>query len=371
MASAAAGASAAAPLATPELEAEATPLDGAPAAEASPAQGQPAPADAKPCHPDDNDDDDHNSNDDVWAWLQPGTLEWRVTSPDKLVGEDQLRADFDHARYSAREPATLELAAAIEETWAARVSANPRLFNGTKFRLASVRSGEAGSESPLWLGIGLTDYRRFLGTNCAAKQSTYDELLAEGRTAHADERACIADPLGVGVILVTSDTKVILIERSHLTGEYQGFVDPPAGHCEPKRPGLDKDPEQGSPSDRSAAFRKELFWSILDEIVCEVNIPVVHLSAPRLCAILRQQGPSRARPNALFFVTCDLNEAEIRALYNQGGEEKDESVALLALNLDDLRAARRLDNINGAPLTPQTRVLISLVLSQCVPFKPC
>jgi len=302
---------------------------------------------------------------DVWEWVLPGTVLWRARSTLELLSKDSVRATVDHEEYGVKSHPREEVMQHIEGIWDARFAANPRIFNGSKFRLADVKYGANNKEEKtLKLCIGLTNYKSFLGTNCTPDDSFYARLLDDGKCLLGVERGFIADPLGVGSITLTKDNKFLVLERSHNTSEYQGYIDPPAGHAEPARAGWDiaADVQPDKPEFESA-FMKELFFSIKDEIVQEVNLPIESLSEPLLCAVIRQVGPSRSRPNAVFLVRCNLSEAQVRELYERGGTEKDESVALHALSRDDLVLAREEGNVNGAPLTPQTRVCISLLLS--------
>lgn len=183
----------------------------------------------------------------------------------------------------------------IEEVWTERVSKEPWLFNGSKFRLHSFRLASSSSASPkhpagthrphaavlgreldhcrrseedddlcindspgdaiqsgsaerngpvssqesddqkaaplLALRLGLTCYKDYLGTNWSRRAA---ELRRRGEVEFGDPRALLAQPLGVGGVLCTDDGQVVLIRRSQRVAEAGGLLDIPGGHPEPK-----------------------------------------------------------------------------------------------------------------------------------------
>ena len=78
--------------------------------------------------------------------------------------------------------------ARIEQVWGARVAANPRLFNGTKFRLHSVECEPLPA-----IRLGLTDYKSHLGTNMA---EDWEQLRDQGTRGEF-----LASPLGNGAVV--------------------------------------------------------------------------------------------------------------------------------------------------------------------------
>lgn len=181
----------------------------------------------------------------------------------------------------------------IEEVWTERVSKEPWLFNGAKFRLhsfclespkhlshvprsqcvedqarrrqghlcdssgclngteavqnitvqtdrkldlrpklISLKSDCPSASGPLLtLRLGLTCYKDFLGTNWSSQAA---ELGRRGEVESDDPVSLLAHPLGVGAVLCTHDGQVVLIRRSHRVAEAAGFLDIPGGHPEPK-----------------------------------------------------------------------------------------------------------------------------------------
>ena len=116
----------------------------------------------------------------------------------------------------------------VDTIWAERVAANPKLFNGSKFRLADIDFAP-GTSGTVSLKLGLTDYKSFLGSNFSPNAA---DLTAKGIAAKQPRRH-LADPLGVGGVTVTSDGYVVLIRRSKSVGEAAGMLDVPGGHPEP------------------------------------------------------------------------------------------------------------------------------------------
>lgn len=83
----------------------------------------------------------------------------------------------------------------------------------------------------LRLRLGLTCYKDFLGTNWSREAV---KLQHRGRLEVGDPQALLAQPLGVGAVLVTSDGQVVMLRRSLRVAEAAGLLDIPGGHPEPK-----------------------------------------------------------------------------------------------------------------------------------------
>lgn len=163
----------------------------------------------------------------------------------------------------------------IEAVWRDRVTKEPWLFNGAKFRLHSAvlsasphptngpegsidaqctslekgHLGELAVHNPLRkhrpsdksakeeqslvlkLQLGVTCYKDYLGTNWSQKA---EELQRRGETERVDPQAFLAQPLGVGAVVATSDGEIVLLRRSQKVAEAAGLLDIPGGHPEPK-----------------------------------------------------------------------------------------------------------------------------------------
>lgn len=83
----------------------------------------------------------------------------------------------------------------------------------------------------LRLQLGLTCYKDFLGTNWSQEAVN---LQQRGRLESGDPQVLLAQPLGVGAVLVTSDGQVVMLRRSQRVAEAAGLLDIPGGHPEPK-----------------------------------------------------------------------------------------------------------------------------------------
>lgn len=115
----------------------------------------------------------------------------------------------------------------LDELWQERMKLNPKLWNGTKFRIESV---DQMGPSPVF-NLGLTDYKDFICTNWSPNAKLYHEL---GENDFNNSQAYMSDALGVGSLVETSDNYMILLRRSAHVGEAVGLWDIPGGHPEPQ-----------------------------------------------------------------------------------------------------------------------------------------
>ena len=116
----------------------------------------------------------------------------------------------------------------IDLIWQSKTEVRPHLWNGTKFRLHKILQVVDG---PIKLELGITDYKDFMGTNFAENSS---ELQSAGQKDFGNTGVYLANPLGVGGVVVSEDDKMIFILRSQMCGEATGLYDVPGGHPEPK-----------------------------------------------------------------------------------------------------------------------------------------
>lgn len=213
--------------------------------------------------------------------------EWRG------VLESQVEVELSD-RFNRHTDAALECQ--IEEVWTERVSKEPWLFNGSKFRLHSFCfSSSSPSESPQSNPCRHLPHSPVL--NCGGDQETppkgteedqsvsdslqdsaqnslddrpvneaentdsqetgprltlrlgltcyrdylgtnwscrVEELRQQGEVKFGDPLALLAQPLGVGAVLCTADGQIVLIRRSQRVAEAGGLLDIPGGHPEPK-----------------------------------------------------------------------------------------------------------------------------------------
>ncbi|XP_005105372.1 uridine diphosphate glucose pyrophosphatase NUDT22 [Aplysia californica] len=227
--------------------------------------------------------------------------------------------------YNRRKDSPTEIAignSMIDNIWAERQQKNPRLFNGTKFRLHGVRdSGTSGEIVELLVGV--TDYKEYLGTNWSPK---VNELKEDGQRLHNNSQTFLSDALGVGAFVVTKDNCMILQRRSPHLAEASGLWDVPGGHAEPCELVGDLsllDIDVSSMCGKEVVH--EIFSSILREVVDEVNIPAECLEPPRYLGTAKNTS-SAGRPSMVFEIRSTLTCDEVLARYNEGNQsEADES----------------------------------------------
>ncbi|XP_061786477.1 uridine diphosphate glucose pyrophosphatase NUDT22 isoform X1 [Nerophis lumbriciformis] len=275
--------------------------------------------------------------------------------PWRGLQQSQVQVELSE-RFNRQSDAALERH--IEEVWTARVTKEPWLFNGAKFRLHSFQlapppslpsaaesscrtpscqdsaGGERTTSEParvLTLRVGLTSYKDYLGTNWSWRVA---ELCRRGEADFSSRQALLAQPLGVGAVMCTGDRQVVLIRRSQKVAEAGGKLDMPGGHPEPKAVCqslgeeninmtlLEKSPE---------AVVSELFSSVCAEIRDEVNVPLSSLGEPLLMGVALNHS-SAGRPSIEFHVRCSLSSAEVKELYWKGGAEANESTDVVFLS---------------------------------------
>ncbi|XP_066524348.1 uridine diphosphate glucose pyrophosphatase NUDT22 [Hoplias malabaricus] len=194
------------------------------------------------------------------------------------------------------------------------------------------------SEQQEWvlnLQLGLTCYKDFLGTNWSQEAVS---LQQRGEVEFGDTQALLAQPLGVGAVLVTSDGQVVLLRRSQKVAEAAGLLDIPGGHPEPKavcqgvsEEAISMDLMHGC----EKAVVAELFSSVCAEIRDEVNVPLSFLSPPVLMGIALNH-TSAGRPSAEFYIRCSLTTEEVKDFYWRGGPEAHESTDVVFLSRAEL-----------------------------------
>nr|XP_034324683.1 uridine diphosphate glucose pyrophosphatase NUDT22 isoform X3 [Crassostrea gigas] len=68
---------------------------------------------------------------------------------------------------------------------------------------------------------------------------------------------------------------------------------------------------------------RELYDSILREVVDEVNVPISFLSQPNFIGVAQNISAGK-RPSSEFIISCSLSSTEVRDLYNKGSQEEAE-----------------------------------------------
>ncbi|XP_053340058.1 uridine diphosphate glucose pyrophosphatase NUDT22 [Clarias gariepinus] len=187
----------------------------------------------------------------------------------------------------------------------------------------------------LRLQLGLTCYKDFLGTNWSHEAVN---LQQRGHLELGDPQALLAQPLGVGAVLLTSDGHVVMLRRSQRVAEAAGLLDIPGGHPEPKavcqgmsEHDISVDLMQGY----ERAVVAEIFSSVCAEVRDEVNVPLDFLSAPVLMGIALNH-TSAGRPSAEFFMRCSLTTEEVKDFYWRGGPEAHESTDIVFLSQSEM-----------------------------------
>jgi len=105
-----------------------------------------------------------------------------VPSKEKRITRHDLKVNLSSSHN--RRPLSSELEACIDEIWTRRVSDNSTLWNGSKFRIASVSE----SSDDVMFNLGITSYKDFIGTNWSP---TAEELRQLGSRDHSDTQVSL------------------------------------------------------------------------------------------------------------------------------------------------------------------------------------
>uniref|UniRef100_A0A6J0UH00 Uridine diphosphate glucose pyrophosphatase NUDT22 n=1 Tax=Pogona vitticeps TaxID=103695 RepID=A0A6J0UH00_9SAUR len=251
---------------------------------------------------------------------------FQCPSPNGIT-ESQVRAEVS-PRYDRRLLLGDQLQ--IETAWEARRQESPWLFDGSKFRLNSLRI----DEGIVTFCLGLTCYKDFVGTNLS---KTAEQLQERGRQDFGDSRAYLAHPLGVGAMLHMADDQFVFLRRSLCVAEAPGKMDIPGGHPEPQVV-KDQTASEGPICHqdlRGELVVQELFSAVLREIQDEVNLPASSLSRPVLLGIARNE-TSAGRCSVEFYVRCSLTSEQAKHCYAIGGPEAHESTSIIFIKREDV-----------------------------------
>ena len=131
------------------------------------------------------------------------------------------------ASYNRRALPDAIMEAEIDKIWQRRMNENPKMWNGTKFRIDDV----VEENGDVYFHLGITCYKDFIGTNWSPHAK---DILQRGKSDFGNSHAYMSDALGVGALVETSDNHTILLKRSEHCGEAVGLYDIPGGHPEPK-----------------------------------------------------------------------------------------------------------------------------------------
>ena len=122
-----------------------------------------------------------------------------------------------------------EVEAGVSAEWETKLAKHSRLFNGRKFRYGCARVVGAGAGARVIMELGLTDYRAMVGTNLSP---CFGQLLAR-------DPQLLANALGNGTVVETSDGCVMMLLRSPQMIEAPNTYVFPGGHPEPVSVGLE------------------------------------------------------------------------------------------------------------------------------------
>uniref|UniRef100_A0A2P2KIV8 MutT/nudix family protein n=2 Tax=Rhizophora mucronata TaxID=61149 RepID=A0A2P2KIV8_RHIMU len=187
-------------------------------------------------------------------------------------------------------------------------------------------------DSCVFLHLGLTDYRTFMGTNL---NPLWEKFLVPSEDDPIQSQHT-SSPLGNGAVVETSDKKIVVLQRSQNVGEFPGYYVFPGGHPEPEKIGLASHQIGEKFADIELINKKvsqEMFDSILREVVEEIGVPMASLCYPLFIGVSRRV--LNVRPTAFFFIKCNLHSKDVQQLY-YSAQDGFESTQLYTVDLVDL-----------------------------------
>ncbi|MED6147152.1 Nudix hydrolase 9 [Stylosanthes scabra] len=262
--------------------------------------------------------------------VDPLSFKLLVSCPSAL-SPSQVSASFS-ADYDRVPHSDTNLENTISQIWEQRAQKNNSLFNGNKFRYGGyeLQNGSGTHHEPhLCLHLGLTDYRTFVGTNLSPM---WEKFLVPSED---DPIRCqhTSSPLGNGAVVETIDKKIIVLQRSNNVGEFPGHFVFPGGHPEPQEIGITS--HQHGKESINKEVSREMFDSIVREVVEEIGVPASSLSIPAFIGISRRD--LNVRPAAFFFIRCNLDSKEVQKFYSNA-QDGYESTQLYALSMAELES---------------------------------
>ena len=108
--------------------------------------------------------------------MDPDVQIMYLPSKEKHITRHSLKVSLSDSHNRRPLPSALE--ACIDETWTRRVSDNPTLWNGSKFRISSVSDGNDG----VTFHLGITSYKDFIGTNWSPSAAELRQLGSRDRS---------------------------------------------------------------------------------------------------------------------------------------------------------------------------------------------
>ncbi|GFZ17970.1 nudix hydrolase homolog 9 [Actinidia rufa] len=124
-----------------------------------------------------------------------------------------------------------------------------------------------------------------------------------------------SSPLGNGAAVETSDQRILVLQRSYNVGEFPGHYVFPGGHPEPQEVGIvshQYDKDSGNAELINKKISREMFDSIVREVVEEIGVPAASLCNPAFIGISLRV--LNVRPTAFFVIKCSLQSKDIQQL---------------------------------------------------------
>lgn len=175
------------------------------------------------------------------------------------------------------------LIASIEDYWKKEILQTPKgnyLFNGDLCRLNNWEV----AENRLILDLGRTNYKELLYSN-----NFVQDIITQFGAEY------LSKALGISAVLVSSDRRIVLLERSENVGEYPGRLDVLGGHIHPV--------------DHAVSGMPDPFYAIKTEVKEEVNLQVTS-NDPVTCLGLIETRVTK-KPELVFLVKSQQTSDEI------------------------------------------------------------
>ena len=123
-------------------------------------------------------------------------------SKERRITRHDLKVKLCSSHNRNQLPAALE--AKIHEIWSRRMSDNPTLWNGGKFRLASV----SDSGGDVTFNLGVTSYKEFIGTNWSPDAK---ELRRLGEQDYSNTQVICLSFDAIAVVNITTFVHFLLV----------------------------------------------------------------------------------------------------------------------------------------------------------------
>lgn len=238
--------------------------------------------------------------------------------PFRYTPNRQLSVQFDPAAHNRVPHPDVHREEEIDIVWGRNTSANPKLFNASKFRLASY----AADSKTCTLHLGLTDYKSFQGTHAPP-----NPLRRYGKLH-------MSLPLGNVVVPVTKDGRTILLVRNSTVGEGHGKVVFPGGHPEPSEV---KPPLRTNARNMCESVLHELWDGARRELLEELFLEHQHIDpiADMSFLGLVERGAD-AKTSMVFSANVFLTADEIVARYTAANGDQEETVRIIVVDRERL-----------------------------------